>query len=91
MSKAELVKKIAEQSSLTHAQAEQALNAFISVVTTSLKEGDDVVLTGFGTFATGERAERQGRNPKTGEPITIAARNVVRFKPGKLLKDEIGG
>ncbi|MBZ4219072.1 MAG: HU family DNA-binding protein [Chlorobium sp.] len=89
MSKAELVEKIADQANLTKVDAERALNAFLNVVTTSLKEGDDVTLVGFGTFAVGNRAERSGRNPQTGEAITIAAKNVVKFKPGKALRDAI--
>ncbi|MEI6651677.1 MAG: HU family DNA-binding protein [Chlorobiaceae bacterium] len=91
MSKAELVEKIAEQAKLTKVDAERALNAFINVVTASLKEGEDVALVGFGTFTIGDRAERQGRNPQTGEVITISAKKVVKFKPGKALKDEVGG
>lgn len=91
MSKAELVEKIAKQADLTKADAERALNAFIDAVTASLKAGDDVALVGFGTFSVGDRAERQGRNPQTGEAITISAKKVVKFKPGKALKDEIGG
>ncbi len=89
MSKAELVEKIADQAKLTKVDAERALNAFIGVVTASLKDGDDVTLVGFGTFAVGKRAERSGRNPQTGEAITIAAKNVVKFKPGKALRDGI--
>ncbi len=91
MSKAELVEKIAEQAKLTKVDAERALKAFINVVTVSLKEGEDVALVGFGTFSIGDRAERQGRNPQTGEVITISAKKVVKFKPGKALKDEVGG
>ena len=91
MSKAELVEKIAEKAKLTKVDAERAVNAFINVVTASLKAGDDVTLVGFGTFTTGDRAERQGRNPQTGEAITISAKNVVKFKPGKALKEEVGG
>ena len=91
MSKAELVEKIAEQAKLTKVDAERSVNAFINVVTAALKEGEDVTLVGFGTFTTGERAERQGRNPQTGEAITIAAKKVVKFKPGKALKEEVGG
>ncbi|NHQ59823.1 HU family DNA-binding protein [Chlorobium sp. BLA1] len=91
MSKAELVEKIAEQANLTKVDAERAVNAFINVVTGSLKQGDDVTLVGFGTFTTGDRAERQGRNPQTGAAITIAAKKVVKFKPGKALKEEVGG
>ncbi|MEI8032697.1 MAG: HU family DNA-binding protein [Chlorobiaceae bacterium] len=91
MSKAELVEKIAEQANLTKVDAERALNAFISAVTGSLKKGEDVTLVGFGTFAVGDRAEREGRNPQTGKSITIAAKKVVKFKPGKALKDEVAG
>ncbi len=91
MSKAELVEKIAQQAKLTKVDAERALNAFLNVVTESLKEGEDVALVGFGTFTIGDRAERQGRNPQTGEVITISAKKVVKFKPGKALKDEVGG
>ncbi|WP_256372358.1 HU family DNA-binding protein [Chlorobaculum sp. 24CR] len=91
MSKAELVEQIAEQTGLTKADSERAVNAFINVVASTLKSGDDVTLVGFGTFTTGERAERQGRNPQTGETITISAKKVVKFKPGKALKDEVGG
>ncbi len=89
MSKAELVEKIADQAKLTKVDAERALNAFIGVVTASLRDGEDVTLVGFGTFAVGKRAERSGRNPQTGEAITIAAKNVVKFKPGKALRDGI--
>ncbi|MCX6179475.1 MAG: HU family DNA-binding protein [Chlorobiales bacterium] len=91
MSKAELVEKIAEQANLTKADADRAVKAFIHVVSSTLKSGDDVALVGFGTFTTVDRAERPGRNPLTGEAITIAAKKVVKFKPGKNLKEEVGG
>ena len=91
MSKAELVEKIAEQAKLTKVDAERAVNAFINVVSASLKAGDDVTLVGFETFTTCDRAERQGRNPQTGAAITISAKKVVKFKPGKALKEEVGG
>ena len=58
-------------------------------MTAGLKAGEDITLVGFGTFSTGERAARQGRNPQTGETISIAAKKVVKFKPGKALKDEV--
>ncbi|MEI7788989.1 MAG: HU family DNA-binding protein [Chlorobiaceae bacterium] len=89
MSKAELVEKIAEQANLTKADADRALKAFINVVSSSLKNGEDVALVGFGTFTTVDRAERIGRNPITGNEITIAAKKVVKFKPGKTLKDHV--
>ncbi len=90
MSKAALVEKIADQAGLNNDDADRALKAFISVVSESLKNGIDVPLTGFGTFTIVDRAEREGRNPMTGAAITIAAKKVVKFKPGKLLKDVIG-
>ncbi len=91
MSKAALVEKIADQAGLNKDDADRALKAFISVVSESLKDGVDVPLTGFGTFTIVDRAEREGRNPMTGAAITIAAKKVVKFKPGKLLKDAMGG
>jgi DNA-binding protein HU-beta len=91
MSKAVLVEKIADQAKLTKVDADRAVKAFISVVSDSLKNGIDVPLVGFGTFSVVDRAEREGRNPLTGEAITIAAKKVVKFKPGKALKLEIGG
>jgi DNA-binding protein HU-beta len=90
MSKAALVEKIADQAGLHKDDADRALKAFISVISKSLKDGVDVPLTGFGTFTIVDRAEREGRNPMTGAAITIAAKKVVKFKPGKLLKDAIG-
>ena len=91
MSKAVLVEKIAEQANLTKVDAERAVKAFINVVSSSLKNDEDVALVGFGTFTTVDRAERPGRNPLTGEAITISAKKVVKFKPGKNLKDEVAG
>ena len=91
MSKTALVEKIADQANLTKIDADRALKAFIAVVSESLKSGEDVSLVGFGTFSVVDRAERQGRNPKTGEVISISAKKVVKFKPGKALKDEIEG
>ncbi len=89
MSKAELVEKIASQAGLTKADAERAVNAFVNVVTAGLKAGEDITLVGFGTFTTGERAARQGRNPQTGETISISAKKVVKFKPGKALREDV--
>lgn len=90
MSKAVLVEKIADHAKLTKADADRAVKAFISVVSESLKNGDDVPLVGFGTFCIVDRAEREGRNPMTGEAITIAAKKVIKFKPGKAMKATIG-
>jgi DNA-binding protein HU-beta len=86
MTKAELVKEIAEESGLTQAQAAEALNAFTGAVTKALKAGDKVALVGFGTFSVAARAAREGRNPATGAPLKIAASKNGKFTPGKDLK-----
>ena len=86
MTKAELVKEIAEESGLTQAQAAEALNAFTGAVTKALKAGDKVALVGFGTFSVAARAAREGRNPATGAPLKIAASKSGKFTAGKDLK-----
>lgn len=89
MNKSQLVDKISEGADLSKAAAGRALDAFIDAVTDALKEGDQVSLVGFGTFALRERAARSGHNPKTGEAITIDAAKVPGFKAGKALKDAV--
>ena len=90
MNKAELVNKMAEIADLPKVTAEKSLNAFMEAVTEALKAGDKVTLVGFGTFMVVERAERMGRNPRTGEQIKIPARKVVKFKPGSKLEEAVG-
>ncbi len=89
MNKSELIDAIAASADIPKAAAGRALDATIDAVTNALKEGDQVVLVGFGTFAVKERAARTGRNPQTGQPIEIAAAKVPGFKPGKALKDAV--
>lgn len=89
MNKSELIEAIAQEADISKAAAQKALDATTNAVTTALKQGDTVTLVGFGTFYVGERAERQGRNPKTGEPLTIAAAKTPKFRPGKALKDAL--
>lgn len=89
MNKTELITAIADKSSITKSDAEKALNAFVDVVTDALSDGDKVQLIGFGTFEVGERAERTGRNPQTGEEITIPACKTPKFKAGKVLKEAV--
>lgn len=91
MNKTELVKSMVEKmpEGTTQKTAEAALNAFIESVTTALANDEEVVLTGFGSFKVSRREERAGRNPQTGETITIAAANVPSFKAGKGLKDAV--
>lgn len=87
MNKTELISAMSENANMTKVDAEKALKAFIDTVTEELKNGGKVQLVGFGTFEVTERAERQGRNPKTGEAITIPASKSPKFKAGKALKD----
>lgn len=89
MNKNDLIEQIAVSADITKAKAALALDAFIDSVTTSLKKGEDVALSGFGTFTVFDRAERTGRNPKTGEAITIAASKQPKFRAGKNLKDAV--
>ena len=87
MNKNELITAMASNANMTKVDTEKALKAFIDTVTEELKNGGRVQLVGFGSFEVTERAERQGRNPATGETITIAASKSPRFKAGKALKD----
>lgn len=89
MNKTELVAAIAESAEISKKDSEKALKAFVDVVTEQLKKGDKVQLVGFGTFEVSERAAREGRNPQTGETMTIAACKAPKFKAGKALKDAI--
>lgn len=89
MTKQELVEKMAEKAGITKADSARALDAFIETVTETLKAGEKISLVGFGTFATSERAAREGRNPRTGEKVEIAARTAVSFKAGSKLKDAV--
>ena len=87
MNRTELISAMSEKSELTKVDTEKALKAFIDTVTEELKNDGKVQLVGFGTFEVAERAERQSRNPKTGEAITIPASKSPKFKAGKALKD----
>ncbi|MFP4236358.1 MAG: HU family DNA-binding protein [Desulfonatronovibrio sp.] len=89
MNKTELAAKLAERTRLTKAQAADALNGVIEIITDQMKDGDKVILTGFGTFSVGERAPRTGRNPQTGAEMTIPAARVPKFKAGKVLKEAV--
>ena len=89
MNKSELVAHIATSAGLTKAQATAALQAVETGVIDTLANGGEVTLIGFGTFKVTDRAARTGRNPKTGEAITIAAAKVPTFKAGKALKEAV--
>jgi DNA-binding protein HU-beta len=87
--KSDLVDALAERTSLSKKDAEQVLDTVIDVVTQTLKKGDKLTISGFGTFSVSARAARTGRNPQTGAAIQISASKNPRFKPGKVLKDAI--
>jgi len=90
MTKAELIDQMAKDADITKVAASAALESFLASVAKALKKKDGkVTLVGFGTFQKTRRKARKGRNPQTGEPIKIKATNVVKFKPGKKLRDAI--
>jgi len=89
MNKSDLITAIAEHANLTKADAGRAVDGIIKSIETALKAGDSVALVGFGSFEVKERAERKGRNPQSGEEITISAARLPSFKAGKSLKDAV--
>jgi len=89
VNKSELIDAMAASADLPKTVAGRALDALVEVITNALKDGDQVSLVGFGIFSVKERAARTGRNPRTKEPIQIAAAKVPGFKPGKTLKDAV--
>ena len=89
MNKAELIDAVAEGADISKADAGRAVDAVVEQITGALKKGDQVTLIGFGTFSVKDRAARVGRNPRTGEPLQIAAAKVPGFKAGKALKDAV--
>lgn len=89
MTKGELIEKVASSAGLSKADAGRVLNTTISSITSALKKGQKVILVGFGTFKVSKRKARKGRNPRTGETITIKAAKVPKFSAGKGLKDAV--
>ncbi len=89
MNKSDLTAHVAKAAGMTQAQAEKAINAIEATIQETLASGGDVTLLGFGSFSVAERAAKIGRNPRTGEPIQIAATRVPQFKPGQALKTAV--
>jgi len=89
MTKAELISQIASEAGVKKVEAERAFNALIKAVSKALKAKGRLAVAGFGTFVVAQRKAREGRNPQTGKPIKIPATKVVRFKPGKQLKESV--
>ena len=91
INKQDLIELMASQADISKAAAEAALNSFVTAVTTTLSDGGKVAILNFGSFETGKRAARTGRNPRTGVEMTIPAAVTARFKAGKRLKDAVNG
>ena len=91
MNKTDLVDAVAQATDTSKADAANAVDAVLDTITDALKSGDGVQLIGFGNFSVSDRAARQGRNPRTGETIQIAASKQPKFKAGKALKDAVNG
>ena len=89
MNKADMIEHIAQSAEISKSAAERAVDAMVGAIKSSLKKGDSVTLVGFGTFYAGKRAARTGRNPQTGDSITIDSRRVLSFKPSQVLKDRV--
>ena len=89
MNKGDLIKFVAAKAEISKAKATEAVNAVFEGIEETLKKGDKAAFIGFGTFSVSKRSERKGKNPATGEEITIPATNVVKFKAGKALKDAV--
>ena len=89
MNKSELIDAVANAADLSKADAGRAVDATFDSIAKALKKADKVSLVGFGTFEVRKRAARTGRNPKTGEPVPLAGRYVVHFKPGKELRERV--
>jgi DNA-binding protein HU-beta len=91
MNKNELVAAVAQATDTSNIDAAKAVDGVFNVIASTLESGDDVQLVGFGSFSVADRAARQGRNPRTGETIQIAASKLPKFKAGKALKDAVNG
>ena len=89
MTKAELITAVADGAQIRKVDAEKAINILIQTISDTLKNKGRLALAGFGTFSVNQRKAREGRNPQTGKPIKIPATKVVKFKPGKQLKDSV--
>jgi DNA-binding protein HU-beta len=89
MNKTDLINAVAEKAQMTKVDAEKAIKATFDAITNELSQGGKITLIGFGTFEVQERKERTGKNPQTGATMTIPAKKVPKFKPGKALKDVV--
>ena len=91
MTKADLLAKVAKKTKMSQAQAGKVLDTTLDEIRSLLGKGGSISFTGFGSFSVAKRARRKGRNPQTGKEMIIAASKVARFRPGKGLKEAVGG
>lgn len=91
LTKADLVQKVYQNHNLTKAQAADAVEAFLKIAKNCLKNGDDLLISGFGKFNVKQKKARRGRNPQTGQELILDARKVVTFKPSGILRSRING
>lgn len=91
MNKQELIASVGDQTGLSRSEATGAVEAVFNSIGAALKRGDEVRIVGFGTFTVSRRKASTGRNPRTGEPMQIPASSSPKFRPGKTLKDSLGG
>lgn len=91
LTKADLVQKVYQSHSLTKAQAADAVEAFLRITKNCLKNGEDLLISGFGKFNVKQKSARRGRNPQTGDELILSARKVVTFKPSGILRSRING
>lgn len=89
VTKKELIEVVAKKANLTNKASKEAVRVFLNSIRDSLKRNEKVVISGFGTFSLRTRKQKKGRNPKTGEPMMIAARHAPGFTPGKSLKKAV--
>ncbi|MDR1676918.1 MAG: HU family DNA-binding protein [Deltaproteobacteria bacterium] len=89
MTKAELITQVSQEAGLTRDQAKKSVESVISSITRTLKKDKRIMVYGLGVFDVVKRPKRKGRNPQSGETLIIKARNVVKFKPSKALKDSV--
>ena len=91
MNKNDLIAAVSDQAEISKSEASAVIEATLNTITDTLASGDGVQLIGFGNFSVADRAAREGRNPRTGETIQIAASKAPKFKVGKALKDAVNG
>ena len=89
MTKADIFEKVQENIGLTRKESAEMVEAVFSIMKSTLESGESLKISGFGNFVVKQKADRRGRNPQTGEALTIGARRILTFKPSGILKDQI--